>query len=65
MNKHIYELATKAGMVMYPTGIGISENTIWGDRNIEKFATLIINSCITQVNDDSAEKIKQQFGDLK
>lgn len=42
MNERIKELATKAGMVSYPTGIGITENTIWGDRNIEKFVKLII-----------------------
>lgn len=42
MNKHIKELAIQAGMVMYPTGLGINENTIWGDRNITKFAELLM-----------------------
>ncbi|CAB4129909.1 hypothetical protein UFOVP116_174 [uncultured Caudovirales phage] len=42
MNTLIETLAKQAGMVKYPTGLGISENTIWGDRNIEQFAKLII-----------------------
>jgi hypothetical protein len=56
MNERIVELAEKAGMVMYPTGLGIKENTLWGDRNIEKFAELIIAQCLEQAeavaNDD-------------
>lgn len=47
MNEKIKALATQAGMVMYPTGLGISENTIWGDRNIAKFAELLIQECMT------------------
>ena len=42
INERIRQLATSAGMVMYPTGLGISENTLWGDRNIEQFAQLIV-----------------------
>ena len=41
----IAALAKQAGMVMYPTGVGIQEHTIWGDRNIEHFAKLIIQEC--------------------
>jgi hypothetical protein len=46
MNEKIEQLAKQAGMVMYPTGLGIQENTLWGDRNINKFAELIIKECI-------------------
>lgn len=49
MNGRIQELATQAGMVMYPTGLGISENTLWGDRNIEKFAEMIIKECVEHI----------------
>jgi hypothetical protein len=42
MNERFKELAKQAGMVMYPTGIDIKENTLWGDRNISKFAELIV-----------------------
>ena len=49
MNERIRQLATSAGMVMYPTGLGISENTLWGDRNIERFARLIVKECIGTV----------------
>jgi hypothetical protein len=49
MNKKIEQLATQAGMVMYPTGLGIQENTLWGDRNIGKFAELIIAECIDSI----------------
>jgi hypothetical protein len=45
MNTLIETLAKQAGMVKYPTGLGISENTLWGDRNIEKFAKLIVQEC--------------------
>jgi len=45
MNERIEALAKQAGMVMYPTGLGISENTLWGDRNIGKLADLIIQEC--------------------
>jgi hypothetical protein len=45
MNEKIKLLAEQAGMVLYPTGLGISENTIWGDRNIAKFAELIVQEC--------------------
>jgi hypothetical protein len=45
MNKNMFDIATKAGMVSYPTGLGISENTIWGDRNIQQFASLIVQEC--------------------
>ena len=48
MNERIKELAIQAGMVSYPTGLGISENTIWGDRNIAMFAELIIKECDKQ-----------------
>jgi hypothetical protein len=46
MNTLIETLAKQAGMVEYPTGLGISENTIWGDSNIQKFALLIVKECI-------------------
>ena len=45
LNARVKELAIQAGMVMYPTGIGIHENTIWGDVNIQKFAELIMIEC--------------------
>ena len=48
MNTLIETLAKQAGMVEYPTGLGISENTIWGDRNIAEFAELIIQECVAQ-----------------
>lgn len=51
MKKRIKELAQQSGMVMYPTGLGINENTIWGDRNIEKFADLIIQECVKFVEE--------------
>ena len=72
MNKEIKKLAEQAGMVMYPTGLGVSENTIWGDRNIEKFAELIAHECMdlalgsSHREDDMgaiiANKIKKHFG---
>lgn len=50
MNKNIEELAKQAGMVKYPTGLGTPpENTIWGDRNIEKFAELIMQECVNKM----------------
>lgn len=50
LNKQIETLAKQAGMVMYPTGLGnVHENTIWGDRNIEAFAILIINHCAAHI----------------
>ena len=45
MNTLIESFAKHAGMVQYPTGLGISENTIWGDRNIAQFAELIVREC--------------------
>lgn len=45
MNPIVEQLAKQAGMVRYSTGIGITENTIWGDRNIERFAELIVKRC--------------------
>lgn len=45
MNTLIETLAKQAGMVQYPTGLGISENTLWGDRNIAQFAELIVREC--------------------
>lgn len=45
MNSTIEVIAANAGMVEYPTGLGISENTIWGDRNITKFAELLVLHC--------------------
>ena len=48
MNPRIRQLATSAGMVLYPTGLCISENTLWGDRNIEEFARLIVRECANQ-----------------
>ena len=70
----IERLAKQAGMVEYPTGLGIIENTIWGDRNIEQFAKLIVRECAnmclindpgdsTYIGQQAAEKyIKQHFG---
>ena len=46
MNALIETLAKQAGMVEYPTGLGISENTIWGDRNIAQFAELVAQECM-------------------
>ena len=65
MNKQIEELAKQAGMVMYPTGLGITENTLWGDRNISKFAELIIKECDRYVEEhyDECEPWMQP-GDL-
>jgi hypothetical protein len=51
MNERIQALATQAGMVEYPTGIDIKENTLWGDRNISKFAELIVKECMTVTKD--------------
>ena len=74
MNTLIETLAKQAGMVEYPTGLGIKENTIWGDRNIEQFAKLVIQECAnmclindtgdaTYIGQQAAEKyIKQRFG---
>ena len=74
MNERITRLAEQAGMVNYPTGLGISENTIWGDRNIEQFAKLIVRECAkmclindpgdaTYIGQQAAEKyIKHHFG---
>lgn len=45
MNKQIEALAKESGMVMYPTGLGIRENTLWGDRNIENFAKAVALQC--------------------
>lgn len=45
MNALIEMLAKQAGMVQYPTGLGISENTLWGNRNIARFAELIAKEC--------------------
>jgi hypothetical protein len=73
MNERIQELATQAGMVMYPTGLGISENTLWGDRNIGKFAELLIKECANiayntqykhspaHIRGDCSDQIKQHF----
>ena len=52
MNERIQELATRAGMVIYPTGLGVEENTLWGDKNIEQFAKLIVQECITTIEQD-------------
>jgi hypothetical protein len=45
MHNTLEQLAKQAGMVKYPTGLGITENVIWGDRNIQQFATLIVQEC--------------------
>jgi hypothetical protein len=69
MNEQIEKLAKKAGMVMYPTGLGISENTLWGDHNISKLAELIVGECVSICEEHPAwtgrmigEQIKQHFG---
>lgn len=57
MNPKIEQLAIKAGMVEYPTGLGIQENTIWGDRNIEKFAQLILqNLTLHDIQPETAQQ---------
>lgn len=50
MHPKIQEIAAKAGMVKYPTGLGVSENTIWGDRNIEEFAKMLLQEAIDQAH---------------
>lgn len=72
LNSKIAEIAKKAGMVEYPTGLGIKENTIWGDINISKFAELLIKECADIVNSleshegqgdcGTATYIKEHFG---
>lgn len=66
MNERIKELAEQAGMVMYPTGLGISENTLWGDKNISKFAELIVRECARVARATPSpnfhEHLKQQLG---
>ena len=57
MNKEIKKFAEQAGMVMYPTGLGVSENTIWGDRNIEKFAELIVKECIDYCGENLSKTV--------
>jgi hypothetical protein len=72
MNEKIEALAKQAGMVMYPTGLGIKENTLWGDRNIAKFAELLIKECaristnaddtMTNQGEASAQAFMEHFG---
>jgi hypothetical protein len=72
MNEKIEALAKQAGMVMYPTGLGIKENTLWGDRNIAKFAELLIKECarisiesddtMTNQGEASAQAFTEYFG---
>lgn len=59
MNERIEHLAREAGMVMYPTGIGISENTLWGDRNITNFAELIIKECTLALHPELRDTISR------
>jgi hypothetical protein len=54
---------------MYPTGLGISENTLWGDHNISKLAESIVGECVSICEEHPAwtgrmigEQIKQHFG---
>jgi hypothetical protein len=61
MNALIETLAKQAGMVQYPTGLGISENTLWGDRNIAMFAKLIVRECINEIA--YIGKANEVFGD--
>lgn len=49
MNQIAEELAKQAGMVEYPTGLGIKENTIWGDRNISKLVELVALHCCNRM----------------
>ena len=58
MNERLEQLAKEAGMVMYPTGLGISENTLWGDRNIGKFAELIVQECAAQATTKLLKNLK-------
>ena len=46
MNERIRELALQAGMEDYPTR-GV--NTLYGNKEIEKFAELLIQDCIEQI----------------
>jgi hypothetical protein len=63
MNERIKEIATAAGMVMYPTGIGISENTIWGDKNIERFAELLLEEACKELwSASDAVDVMEAFG---
>ena len=52
MNEKIKQLAVQAGMVEYPTGINIKENTLWGDRNINQFAQLIVEHILTKIDSE-------------
>ena len=70
MNERIKELAEQADMKLWFIGDGLSSNAIIGDKNIEKFAELIIKDCVSIVEnqgkflryDTMSKKIKHHFG---
>ena len=45
MNNRIKQLAEQADMNLWYIGDGLSANSIIGDKNIEKFAELIVREC--------------------
>jgi hypothetical protein len=49
MNERIKELAEQADMKLWFIGDGLSSNAIIGDKNIEKFAELIVKECIDKI----------------
>ena len=70
MNKVLKEIAKSAGMVKYPTGLGISENTIWGDANITKlaisslkvFGSKLVNNTMTRIKLEKSGKDEYSKG---
>lgn len=73
MNKRIKELANQAGRKECSLGYGMPEYVLWGDREIEDFAELIVQECADICEeyrgtgwDEAAERIgdriKQRFG---
>jgi len=45
MNPLVKKLAEQAGMRECSLGYGMPENVLWGERDIEKFAELIVGEC--------------------
>ena len=45
MNKQVRTLAKSAGMKECALGYGMPENVLRGERNIERFAELIVKEC--------------------
>lgn len=46
MNERLKKIAEAAGMQECSLGYGMPENVLWGDREIEQFAQLIIDECM-------------------